>query len=334
MIPQGDDENMEDPTEQEVDEENNPDEDDAEFSSDRREHIGHRDTLRRGHVYKAMSIGSLNPPMSKRERFRDWVLRLLDRPSFQVAGLVVLFLVVADGALFFFFLMGWQTLCDTPSKTDCEPRNQIYNVSVQILTGLFTYMATVSMPWRTTNFIQIFGCGIRNNSRGLDLYGRPTNEIWFHHSWCNRAGIIVCLMLNCLLQYANQATRIIFHTYESQATHPGNKWVNIFFGTSFAFAGIGALWGIICSELLRKQYPGRFGPGGMHIINKYWLLFWSKVLCRPQLMEKYKAEEEVELDQGDIELRQAEEEDDEEDPTRYPFNLLGVQRAGLRLFGM
>ena len=164
-------------------------------------------------------ISQLDPPMTRRETFRNCLLRFLDRPEFQVFGMVVLFLMVADGALFFFFLMGWQTLCDTPSKTDCEPRNTVYNISVQILTGIFTYMVTVSMPWRCANFVHTFGLGIRDNSTGLDLFGRPTNEIWFHIGWWNRAGIIICLLLNCLLQYANQTTRIIFHTYDLQVSN-------------------------------------------------------------------------------------------------------------------
>ena len=276
---------------------------------------------------ESIPINLLNPPRSRRERFRDFVLRLLDRPEFQVMGLIVLFLVVADGALFFFFLMGWQRLCDTPAKTDCSPRNEIYNISVEILTLLFTYMATVSMPWRCANFIQIFGCGIRDNSKGLDLYGRPTNDVWFHISWYNRAGIITCLMLNCLLQYANQIARIMFHTYELQDAPPGVYWVNVFFGSSFLFAGIGALWSLICSEQIRKHHPGRFGPGASAYCGKVW----NWISCRP----KQEAEtSEEELDESEQDLRQEEEKDDEDDPTHYPFNALGVQRAGLRLFAM
>jgi len=287
------------------------------------------DSLRHGRV-DAIPLDLLDPPMTRRERFRDYILRWLDRPEFQIAGLVVLFLVIADGALFFFFLMGWQTLCDDPSRTDCSPRNEVYNVSVQLLTWLFTYMATVSMPWRCANFIQIFGCGKRDNGRGMDLYGRPTNEVWFHIAWGHKSGIIICLMLNCLLQYANQATRLIFYNYEKQDTHPGNKWVNIFFGTSFAFAGIGFLWSVICTERLRKQHPGRFGPGVVTLLKQYWKIFWSKLTCHP-----LEEEEEEELDEDSKELRLAEEQDDEEDPTRYRrFNILGAQRAGLRLFGM
>lgn len=131
----------------------------------------HDDSLRHGHVYP-VPIDLLNPPRTRREQFRDFVLRFLDRPEIQILGIIVMIAVVADGALFFFFLMGWQRLCDDPSKTDCSPRNEIYNLSIQVLCWLFTYMATVSMPWRCANTVQVFGCGKRKNSKGLDLYGR------------------------------------------------------------------------------------------------------------------------------------------------------------------
>lgn len=291
----------------------------------------HDDTFLDGHA-SSIPIHLLYPPMTRRERFRDWVLRTLDRPCFQITGLIVMFLVVADGALFFFFLIGWQTLCDYPTKTNCSPRNEIYNISVQLLTWLFTYMATISMPWRCANFIQIFGCGKRDNTKGLDLYGRPTNEVWFHIGWWHRAGIISCLILNCLLQYANESTRLIFYTYKAQDVSPGVFWVNIFFGSSFIFAGIGALWITICCERLRKKHPGRFGPGVAELVQKYCSKVWTWIFCRSEEPEQESIEGE--LDEYENELRHAEEEDDQDDPTHYPFNALGVQRAGLRLFAM
>eukprot|EP00527_Entomoneis_sp_CCMP2396_P007278 CAMPEP_0198147352 /NCGR_PEP_ID=MMETSP1443-20131203/34916_1 /TAXON_ID=186043 /ORGANISM="Entomoneis sp., Strain CCMP2396" /LENGTH=300 /DNA_ID=CAMNT_0043811637 /DNA_START=53 /DNA_END=955 /DNA_ORIENTATION=- len=267
------------------------------------------ETLRLSRPVTAIPVDLLNPPRRRRERFRDWLLRLLDRPEFQVMGLVVMFLVVAVGAIFFFFLMGWQTLCDTPAKMDCSPRNEVYNISVQILTGLFTYMVTVTLPCRCANFIQIFGCSIRDNSKGLDLYGRPTNDVWFHISWYNRAGIITCLMMNCILQYANQIARIIFITYDSQDTTPGLVWVNLFFVSSFLFAGIGGAWTLICSEQLRKHHPGQFGPGASEYCDK----IWGWICCRPE----HQAETgEEELDESERDLRQAEEKDEEEDPTQ------------------
>jgi hypothetical protein len=58
------------------------------------------------------------PPRSRGEKVRDRILRILDSVAFQIMGYIVLFFVVADGALFFFFLMGWQSLCRP--RRDCK----------------------------------------------------------------------------------------------------------------------------------------------------------------------------------------------------------------------
>eukprot|EP00977_Amphora_coffeiformis_P011472 scaffold2767_cov177-Amphora_coffeaeformis.AAC.46 len=50
----------------------------------------------------------LDPPLSAGENMRDALLQILDSTFFQYLGIVVLIGVVASGAVFFFFLMGWQ----------------------------------------------------------------------------------------------------------------------------------------------------------------------------------------------------------------------------------
>ena len=173
-----------------------------------------------------VDYSTLNPPRSCGERSRDALLRLLDGKVFQFLGLVVLFLVVLDGAFFFFLLIGAQRMCRP--RTDCEPRNWWYNFSVQALNVLFTYMVTVSMPWRCTNALHLFGvgCPVRSNAQGKNLYGLDVHDIWFHVPIAKRRWIIVFLLLNCLTQYANQATRIVYHDFESQNEAPGNIWTN------------------------------------------------------------------------------------------------------------
>jgi len=169
--------------------------------------------------YQDPGIKTLVPPLSRSERLRDAVMRLLDHKFFQKLGLLVLFLVVADGALFFFFLMGWQNLCDAPSKTDCEPRNAVYNASIQVLTALFTYMATFSLPWRCANAAHVFGGTLgghltmnRRNDPGYDLYGLPTNDVWYYMPLSDRRWVVSFLLLNCITQFFNQVTRILFST--------------------------------------------------------------------------------------------------------------------------
>lgn len=284
-------------------------------------------------------VSPLDPPRSWREAHRDWWLQLLDRPIFQTIGIIVFVAVIADGATFFFFLMGWHTVCDTPSKTDCQPRNNIYNLTVQILTWLFTYMALVSLPWRCANATHIFGWGTprRDNTPGHDLYGRPTNEIWFHYGWWNRFGIIIALLLNCFCQFANQITRLIFITYEEQYEHPGDKWVSVFFGASMVMAAVGAIWTGIVNARVRKKHPGRFGPGAQDMVMHYVCVIVTCRWCKCRRKEEQEEGGSTSIaDIAEQQRRKLEELYDQHDPTRYSKrdNILGGFRATLRLFGM
>ena len=154
-------------------------------------------------------LAQLQPPMSRCERLRDACLRILDKRFFQALGILVLFLVIVDGALFFFLLMGWHTLCDN-EKTDCEPRNWWYNWSIQVLNVLFTYMAVVSMPWRCANFLHLTGtsCPPRNNAIGHNLYGLPDPELWFHIENARRLGITIVFVVE-----------LYFSIHQSRDTH-------------------------------------------------------------------------------------------------------------------
>jgi hypothetical protein len=276
----------------------------------------------------------IDPPPSHGENFRDWILSTLDRPFFQYLGLLVLFLVIGTGALFFFFLMGWQTVCRP--RTDCEPRNWWYNWSIQALNVCFTYMATVSLPWRTTNAIHTFGggCPHRENSVGHDLYGLPTHDIWFHVPLGRRGGILTVLILNCVTQYANQATRIKYYTYELQDASPGNIWTNVFFAASFGFAGIGGAWMLYEFGRVRKAHPpNTFAPGPLDMAKiKYAEYKASRAAA------KKKDDGEAVEEQGV--LAGTEEETDPSmhypDPTREGRrrSAVPVNRSSMRLFGM
>lgn len=296
---------------------------------------------------------TLHPAMSRGEQFRDAVLRVLDKPVFQTLGILVLFLVILDGAIFFFFLMGWQTLCDTPSSTNCEPRNQIYNASVQILNGLFTYMAVVSLPWRCTQLVHAFGvtCPNRTNKLGHDIYGVWSHDVWYHIPLWHRQGILVCLLLNCLTQYANQATRLIYRTYELQSTSPGTIWVNVFFGLSMILAGIAGLWMGLISECIRKQNPERFGPGPIQILQAKLLEHhqdWSQRWCCQCICQSCCCGSTLQIAQLEVEAQERHRHDHPHhhhhpppsmahDPTRDSLTrsvLGGGSRTELRMFGM
>ena len=225
----------------------------------------------------------LDPPISTMERYHDVVLRTLDLPIFQYIGIVVLFGVVLDGAIFFFLLVGAHTLCHP--VTDCEPRNTVYNISIQILNGFFTYMALLSLPWRLSNFLHLSRtvrrqcyccCGggncypQRSNEVGHNLYGLADPDIWFHIPVQRRCSITILLMCNCLFQFINHGTRIVHSSYEEQDAYPGNVWTNVFFVSAFACAGTGAGCILYESSQLRKMYPTKFGHGPIDAIRHWY----------------------------------------------------------------
>ena len=219
---------------------------------------------------------TIDPPSSRYEKIRDRFYSYTDGPVQFWLGLIVMFLVVLDGAFFFFLLVGWQAMC-TP-RMNCEPRNWWYNWSIQVLNVLFTYLATVSLPWRVSNAIHLFGKK-RSSKPGLGVYGNPTEEIWYHISETGRKIIVALLIMNTLTQYANQATRIIYYNYERQSTWPGFFWTNLFFGLSMACAGVAGAIQIYLEERIRKQNPDRFTPGLPSIIGQYLQV----VLCRKKV---------------------------------------------------
>lgn len=282
----------------------------------------------------------LNPPPSCGEHLRDAIMRILDLPFFQYLGIAVLVGVVASGAVFFFFLMGWQTLCRP--RTDCNPRNDIYNVAIQFLNVFFTYMACVSMPWRCTNFLHTVGwaCPPRENAPGHDLYGQVTDDVWFHVPLRQRTVILVFLLLNCLFQFANQVTRIIYYNYELQNEFPGNMWTNVFFGMSMICAAVGG--GLIGWQTGKQRAadPDRFGPGPVELVRGVI----NKVLKRDQQEEQQQppsAFEETQIDEtlttpATRGLYRASQGSAQFDPTRDSMrrSVLGSSRSSLRMFAM
>jgi len=212
---------------------------------------------------------TLDPRESKSEKSRDALLKLLDSTFFRYLGILVLILVIIDGAFFFFLLVGWQAMCNDPTRTDCDPRDWWYNWSIQVLNVLFTYMAVVSMPWRCINAIHLSGgaCPRRSFEIGHDLYGRPTELIWFHIPRLHKALITAQLLGNCIAQFINQGTRIYYPDFDSQNKAPGSIWTNVFFGLSFFLAFTGVCCILHQEGKLRKEFPGRFGPGPVDTVK-------------------------------------------------------------------
>ena len=57
----------------------------------------------------------------------------------------------------------------------------------QMLSGLFTYVATISLPWRLANAVHLYSSRSAEPSAGFDFYGRKTDNIWFNVPWGKRA---------------------------------------------------------------------------------------------------------------------------------------------------
>jgi len=269
---------------------------------------------------------SLNPPKSSGERIRDGILKALDHPVAQALGIIVLVLVIIDGAFFFFLLVGWQTMCRP--RVDCEPRNWWYVFSVQLLTVLISYTATISMPWRCANLLHISGwaCPPRENSAGHDLYGRVNHDPWFSIPRPRRLGITLLLLANSLAQFANQATKIIYYNYELQSTYPGNVWTSVFFGSSFLCVALAGVWMAYETSVLRKQNPNKFGPGPIDLAKQFYTRSIKKIRGGKDSNADVSEALEVERD-----IAIGSEVESEELPRR---SITDVERSSMRLWGM
>ena len=220
---------------------------------------------------RAYSLSDLVPPASPLEKMRDWWLRFLGGKVHFWIGVIVMILIIADGAFFFFLLVGAHGLCRP--RTDCEPRNYWYNWSIQFLNVLFSYLATITLPWRISNAVHLFGKR-RSSKPGLDLYGQPTEEIWYHCQQAKRKVVVVFLLLNSGTQWANQASRIVFYSYELQDSFPGSLWTNIFFVSSMLCAGIAGFVQLQEEMKVRREHQDRFPPGLIDIVKHY-----LKIVC-------------------------------------------------------
>lgn len=227
------------------------------------------------------SLAHLDTPIESTcyERSRDVTLNALNTKFMEIFTICFIVAVIVVGAAFFFILIG-----AVPLKKP-EPRNEVFNVSVQCLTGLITWPAVISLPWRISNLIHI-KCTHRNNLPGHDFYGKPTDSIWFHIPTGPRLCIVYLLISNSLTQFCNQASRIVFFSHEEAESWPGALFVNLFFFGGFAPA-IGAAWyQWRQEEILRKEHPDRFHPGPVEYIKHKWEMHKHRVGYKKKEKEK------------------------------------------------
>ena len=88
------------------------------------------------------------------------------------------------------------------------------NICIQILTGLFSYLNGIAIPWRVSILVHQT-CSKRASTPGCDFYGRPTEAPFFHIPVGARRKIIGLLLGSNSLHYASQGMRIAFPTFDT-----------------------------------------------------------------------------------------------------------------------
>ena len=179
---------------------------------------------------------------------------------FKAFAAIYIFLVVLDGAFFFFVMIGAHGI---------RPKSSAQwwlNLSIQLLTALFTYPALLTIPWRMSNAIHLF-CHKGRSIDGRDFYGRSTPLIWFHIPRQKRILIVILFQLNGWFQLINQMARICYPSYEAANAMPGAFWCNAFFVFSFVCGIGGAIKQGKAETALRKAKPAEFDPGPAELIQ-------------------------------------------------------------------
>ena len=202
----------------------------------------------------AFRMGLAVPPddATRYELARDATLAFLARKEFTAFAVLLIPFVLGFGGLWFFLLIGLHTLEE-------EQAHFWQNVAIQILTVCMAYAAAVSLPYRAANALHLC-CSHRSSTVGLDFYGRPTQDIWFHLPRGHRGAITVLLLGNCGAQFVNRGARCVYPTYESSHRMPGFFWTTGFLLFAFLLQGVAAAYTAVLQGGLRKAHPDRFAP--------------------------------------------------------------------------
>jgi len=198
------------------------------------------------------------------EAFRDCVLRAAGHKIVsQYLAVIWVILVVCVFVWYAIMVLG---LHGIPFVADAD----LYtNISVNILSGLFSYVVSVDMPWRLSNAVHL--CG--GAEPGSDFYGRQTDCIWFHIPLQTRAWIVFAMLNNAGWQYVHQVLHIIYIDF-----HESNKMPAIWMlpTTMILSAGggfVAAVLQIYAETKLRWASPeamARFGPGVVEKVLDFW----------------------------------------------------------------
>jgi len=185
---------------------------------------------------------------------------------------VWIILVVIDGAIFFMLLVRMIVL-------DTEELQQTWlNNTIQLLCALFTYTALINFPPRMRRLVRLYGDRCENiGNREIRGISTSTN-IFDYLSWQRQHFIVQNLVWNCLFQFVNQVTRIVYWSVELATTFPGTVWVNLFFALSMICAFIAALCEALGARTLRKNDQGpveEVEDAVILFLKNFWKKLWG-----------------------------------------------------------
>jgi len=214
------------------------------------------------------------------ELIRDAILHLLLSKFGMGMNIIWIICTASAGTWWVSTLFGWYDCCyviygaggynatiDGPwvmSKTDWA------NVAIQTVRGLLTYQCLFIVgPWRFTNFWHLTLSG-RSCAPGLDLYGRPTDSVWFHMPEKRRMGVILALLGNIFFQVCLQIAAIRYYSYSLDQSAPGTLLGLTFMLSSIGCAICGAFKQSTAEHDMHKSDPDRFPPNPVvHAWEKY-----------------------------------------------------------------
>ena len=142
------------------------------------------------------------------ERTRDAVLRFLCRKAFLYIAFVWLAALVGVGAFVALLYLALFLLPEGAIGMSTDEIQWWANACIQILTGLFSYLNTLTLPWRLSILLHLSPCAGRSCATGEDFYGRPCEAIWFHIPPAPRRRVTFCLVASTTCHFATRAPSI------------------------------------------------------------------------------------------------------------------------------
>ena len=161
---------------------------------------------------------------------------------------------------------GWSR--DSPVDY-CNENQRMFNWSIKWLTGCFSYINFLPIPYRLAIFHHVW-LSHRPREPGVDFYGRKTKTLWFQLPVRDRRVISVLLNLAYILHYASQTAHCIYSTYVEGQTWPGAFAQNAPFITSIVCAIAAGCVQEKAEDKVRAAHPKVYPPRRITFLKKAW----------------------------------------------------------------